>query len=372
MDTKLKFQCAVYMRDHGINIYSASPNIVKILTINDFARYIPGYRISKKPTKSGYSLIYIPKRHFSAMLINNNKTLKILGSEQEVIKGNTLPYIIHFMLEPQRQKDSQLTCNAAGSSFNNKGVLLIGKRGSGKTSISLELCRKYKYSLIGADLLLVKLKKDGAYILEGTKIFKLRLTIVNHYNTDLKKFFKNQNSQDDWINKIEILPQKLGISTKNGPIKITQAFYVHLENDPSAPLYIKKINKNDTLYMGRLYLYEELSRYIRGTCIPLLKGSKPDIANYLPSLDKPEYHKHRVDLINWIIDELGLYYIAGGMDAICNYINSRIKDFPKKIINSKKPPGEAIQPGGLEKTGKEVRRGLGGFPSVFFDLGSDF
>ncbi len=73
--------------------------------------------------------------------------------------------------------------------------------------------------------------------------------------------------------------------------------------------------------MGRLYLYDELSRYIRGTCIPLVYGSQFYIGDYLPSLDKPEYHKNRVRFIDWIMDKIGFYFVSGSMNAICNFIN---------------------------------------------------
>lgn len=73
--------------------------------------------------------------------------------------------------------------------------------------------------------------------------------------------------------------------------------------------------------MGRLYLYEELSRYIRGVCIPIVYGSQFYIGDYLSSLDKPEYHKNRVKFIDWLMKDIGFYFISGSMNAICEFIN---------------------------------------------------
>ena len=106
---------------------------------------------------------------------------------------------------------------------------------------------------------------------------------------------------------------------------IKKCFYVHLENNPNTPLLVKKIDHRDSLYMGRLYLYETFSRYIRGVCIPILKGEKPELSSYLPSLDDQICHDNRLNLINWLMDDLGFYYISGSMDVICRYINSKIK-----------------------------------------------
>lgn len=325
MDTKnLKFQCAIYMGNYGINIYSNYPKIFEILSRGSFIPFIPEYRCIKKKAISDYSIFYHKNNDtFSAKMLNGNTSLKIEGPIKEIEKGNTIPFMAHFILEQQRQKNSEATMRGAGVSKNNEAILLIGKRGSGKTSISLELCRKYGYSLIGNDIVLIGLRKDGGYLFGGTKIFTIRLTTIKYYNTDLKRYFKGsylrEKGQDEWTTKIDILPKKLGIRTEKNPVKITKAFYVHLRNDFSK-LFLRRIYKKETLYMGRLYLYEELTRYIRGTCIPILRGPDLKLGDYLPSLDKPEYHKWRLNLINWLIEDLGLYYISGPMDALCNYI----------------------------------------------------
>jgi len=313
------------MGEHGINVFSNSPNIIEILTKGSFVHFIPEYHCVQEKAPSDYTLVYVSGESFSTELSATGRVIKIVGPEQEVIAGQTLPYMIHYMLEQQRHANSQATMRGAAVSLDGKGVLLIGKRGSGKTSITLELCRNYRYSLIGADLVLIGLRDNRACLFGGTKVFTLRLTTVTAYNTDLKKYFGRnslrERGPDQWTTKIDMLPQEIGVSVERNPVGIAKAFYVHLENDPAAPLAVKQIGTSETLYMGRLYLHEELTRYIRGTCIPILKGSDPDFAGYLPPLDKPEYYGWRVGLVNWLIEELGLYYLGGSMKRICDFIS---------------------------------------------------
>ena len=311
------------MGNYGINIYSNHPKIFDILRKGSFVSFIPEYRCLKTKAQSDYSIIYIENPTSSARMLNDNKTLKIKGPLKEIMEASPIPFGAHFILEQPRQENSIFTTQGAGISKQGKAVLLMGKRGAGKTSITLELCRKYNYNLIGNDLVLVGLKKNRGHFFGGAEAYTLRFTTVKYYNTDLQKFFKKEVA-DEWTNRVGLLPKDLGISIEKKHPKIIKAFYVHLLNDESAPIYIQKIGGKEASYMGRLYLYEELSRYIGGTCIPLVYGSQFYIGDYLPSLDKPEYHRNRVRFIDWIMDDIGFYFISGSMNAICNFINQEL------------------------------------------------
>ena len=324
MDKRIKFRCAIYMGEYGINIYSNYPKVFDILRKGSFIPFIPEYRCLRTKATSDHSIIYIEDKFPSARMLNGNKILEIKGPLKDIIEAATIPFRAHFMLEQQMEKDSIFTMpQGAGISKGGKAALLVGKRGAGKTSITLELCRKYNYKLVGNDLVLIGLKKNKAYFFGGAKVFTLRFTTVKYYNTDLQNFFKKEHP-NEWTNKVRLLPKDLGISIEKKHPKIIKAFYVHLLNDESAPIYIQKIGGKEASYMGRLYLYEELSRYIGGTCIPLVYGSQFYIGDYLPSLDKPEYHRNRVRFIDWIMDDIGFYFISGSMNAICNFINQEL------------------------------------------------
>lgn len=310
------------MGNYGINICSNYPKTFDILRKGSFIPYIPEYRCLKTKAQSDYSIIYIKDDTPSARILNDGKTLEIKGSLKDILEASTIPFRAHFMLEPQRQKNSIFTTQGAGVSKKGKAFLLMGKRGAGKTSTTLELCRKYDYNLIGNDIVLVGFKRNKGYLFGGAKVFTLRFTTVKYYNTDLQKFFKEE-SQNEWTNKARLLPKNLGISIeKKYPQKLIKAFYIHVLNDKSAPLYIQRIGGKEISYMGNLYLYEELSRYIRGVCTPVIYGSQFYIGDYIPSLDKPEYHKNRVKFIDWLMEDVEFYFISGSMDAICDYINS--------------------------------------------------
>lgn len=322
MVKKTKFRCAIYMAGFGVNIFSNYPEIFDLLNTGPFINFIPEYSCSKIKANSGYSIIYREDKISSAKILDN-KTLEIRGPLKQILEASTIPYRAHFMLEPQLNNNSIFTTQGAGISKDQKAILLMGKRGSGKTSISIELCRKYNFNLIGNDLVLVGLKKSEGYLFGGTKVFPIRFTTVKYYNKDLQKYFENAAETDEWINKINLYPKDLAISIEEKlPVKIIKAFYIHLDNEKSAPLHIQKIGEKGTLYMSSLFLYEELSRYIRGVCNQVVMGPRFDLIGHLPSLDNYYYHKRRVRLINWLINKFGFYYISGSMKSICDYFSS--------------------------------------------------
>lgn len=327
MDKKIKFQCAIYMGKYGINVYSNYPKTFDILRKGSFIPFIPEYQCLKRKVESDYSIIYIENKISSAKMLNGNKTLEIKGPAREIAKTSAIAYGANYMLEQLRQENSIFMTQGAGVSKKGKAVLLMGKRGAGKTSLTLELCRKYGFKYIGNDIVLVGLKKDRGYFFGGAEALTLRFTTVKYYNTDLQKLFKK--AQNEWTDKITLLPENLGISIERGQPKIIKAFYIHLLNDEKAPLFIKRIEDKESLNMGRLFLYEELTRYIRGVCILMLWGSKFLIGDYLSSLDKPQYHKNRVSFIDWLMDKVGFYFISGSMDAICNFINQELGEKEK-------------------------------------------
>lgn len=320
--SKIKYQCAIYLGNYGINIYSNYPKTFEILRDGSFVPFIPEYRCIKKRSNSEYSIVYIESGLVSAKMLNN-KTLEIKGPVNSLVLASAIPFRAHFMIEAQMEKDSIFTTQGAGASKNGKAVLLMGKRGAGKTSVTLELCKKYGYKLVGNDLLLAGFNKNKGYFYGGAKVFTLRYTTVKYYNTDLQKFF-NKESPNEWTNKVRLLPADLDIPIEKDKPEIAKALYIHLLNDKSAPLYIRKIDDKEVSNMGTLYLYEELSRYIRGVCIPFVYGSQFKIGNYLPSLDNNSCHKNRVRFINWLVRDMGFYFVSGSMKAICDYINSGV------------------------------------------------
>jgi len=234
----------------------------------------------------------------------------------DLVAGDTLPYLIHSILEVQRLENGQFTMRAAAVAKDGKGILLLGRSGAGKTSVSLSLCRDHGFSLVGNNIVLAGMKDSCAYLYGGEKIFRFRRASVLNYNTDLLNAFKPEAQHlDDWTATATVIPEQLGITVSKGKIPIVAVLYLHLLNEPEAELRVEPMNP----LFSRLFLYEMSSAYIRGICSPILIGSDLRFGGFFPCLDTPEFHARRVEFINWVVENPHYNYVSGSMDSLCSY-----------------------------------------------------
>lgn len=312
---KRKFACAVYMGEHGIDVYCNNDAIAPLLD-GDFVPYIPEYRRESYACNSGFRMEVDIGLPLSIIPSEDLHTWFVCGEAEELRAGNTIPYLIHYILEMQRMRQRQATLHGAAVEKGGQGILLLGKQGSGKTSLCLELCRKYGYSLVGNDLILVGLSDGGAFLYGGTKVFRLRRATIAHHNMDLKHLFDKKSSCDDWTSVVVIKPNALGVTVAPKPVPICKVAHVHLLNDVNAQLYTARVEK----MFSRLFLHEETSRYIRGVCFPMFVGQTFEYGPYVPSLDCADFHENRKKLISWIENHSSYGYVSGSIDKLCAYL----------------------------------------------------
>lgn len=304
------------MAEEGVNIYSESNRVIELLEGN-FVPFIPAWRVEKRRDKNLPNL----KCSFGdthEIKVDGGDNFFISGPFEEFLQSHTIPYFIHYVLESERAKRGKATIHAAAVSKNGRGILILGKQGSGKTSITLELCRKYGYSLVGNDLVLAGLQEYAGYLYGGTKIFRVRATTIKDYNKDLEGFFKSSGN-DEWTQIAVIEPDTIQVVIEKSVVPIHGIYYVHLY-PPSHDFIAKEIDK----LFSRIYLYQIFSEYIRGSAIIPLIGKDFKFSNYIPSLDTKDAFEKRVRFINWIINNKNYKYIAGPLTSICTFIDKNL------------------------------------------------
>lgn len=315
-NNKSKFQCSVYMGEEGINIYGEDDRVLSLLNGN-FVPFIPEWRIEKqKDTRLPYMECVLDAEHNIRFEKPNN--FFISGQFDDFVESSTIPYFVHYILESERAKQCKATIHAAAVSKNGKGFLILGKQGSGKTSITLELCRNHGYSLVGNDLVLVGMQNNTGYLYGGTKIFRIRATTVKDYNSDLNTFFKYSDS-DEWTQIAVINPEEIDVQIEKLPTKIHGIYYVHLY-----PSNYNLLTKEVDRLFSRVFLYQVFSEYIRGSAIIPLVGKDLRFSDYIQSLDTKDNFQKRIKFINWIINNDNYKYVSGSLGDICSFINKNI------------------------------------------------
>jgi len=312
---KLVYTCTAYMGKNGANIYTnIDPRSVEVILKKDsFSPFVPEWKIGKE------ELITFPKINIlqgeEPAIKIDKQSMEIVGDINRYEKNDAIPYLIQYFFERERAKDGRFTTHAAAVSLNGKAVLLFGKQGSGKTSLALTLCRKYGCKLIGNDQVIIGLDKGRVATYGGTKIFRLRQSTIKYHNQDLRKYFPDSQA-DEWTQHAVIKPEQIGIKPDyNITIPIEAIYYVHLYDD-ERKLFMSK----PSVSFSKVFLNENLSRYIRGACVIPLYGETLEMINYHKPLDSPNFFNKRRKIIDWLIKQPNYSYISGSESAICNQV----------------------------------------------------
>ncbi len=319
----MSFCGSVWMYKHGLDVYSNEPAVAALINGGHYAHVIPGYCYNTTKALNGYEIhIDISKDGLPDFSISDDLRLVILkGRFHSFAEANTLPYLIHYLLEVQRNRAGQVTVKGAAVAKKGKGVLLLGKSGAGKTTMCISMCREHGYQLVGNNTVIAGLKDQQGYLYGGEEVIRMRLSTVRYYNRDLLRLFsKETGDADEWSTTRTVLPEELDIPVAQGISSIQAVLMLHLVDDVSAPLHIGELD----IVFSRLYLYEVVSQYIRGITTPMLVGKEFSYGTYLPPLDSVELHHKRIQLVHWMISQPNDYYVSGPVDKIVQYIDQLV------------------------------------------------
>jgi hypothetical protein len=246
-------------------------------------------------------------------VIYSDKSVLVTMPLEQLQSGEILFYAALPFLEVLHQRKRVVTMHAAAVEFGGKVILLLGKAGAGKTSLTLSLCRNHRARLIGNDIVKVGLVNGSVQASAGSKYFFLREESIKRNIPDLLSLFP-QSEKDPWTHKIYCSPERLGVPTCEEETPITKSYLVHVD-ETLDELYTTSANKMDT----RLYLNENMSRYIRGTAIALF-GQGSQFMGYVPSFDSSDFFNMRVGLTEALISDTKMVYLSGNLHDTCQFI----------------------------------------------------
>lgn len=265
----------------------------------------------------------------SFILLNSNKPpeINVLSPDKFLISGaldsdtfiNRLPYIFYNLTERARQEKLNLvTAHAAAVSKNGKGILILGDKGSGKTSLLLALCLDQNYQMHGNDLVILG-GKDNLSIVSGSQQINIRLPIAIKLGLPIEDFTLN-NQQVAYETKIPILPENIGIKPKRDPSPLSAVIRINLHSD-NPEFMVRDVPSRET---EALRLNENFSRYIRGITTPV-ELSETGIGGYFPDLDNPTLTNFRNSLVNTIINHIPFFYVIGSEPiATCRRLSEKL------------------------------------------------
>lgn len=135
--------------DFGDSNMGLLPNLVGL------SGMVPGLVISEmKPGKSA-SLFLLEGDKKSLRFDENTSTVILAGNANDFIDGQAVLWTSYWLMEAQRQESSLFTLHSSALKIGDKGILLLGHSGAGKTTVMLDLCRKYNGQIVSNDLTII-------------------------------------------------------------------------------------------------------------------------------------------------------------------------------------------------------------------------
>lgn len=228
---------------------------------------------------------------------------------------NNILYLGYMLLEKQFGELGLSSCHSACVSKNGEATLIVGEAGAGKTSLAVNLCQDYGFSLISNDMTLIGLDGEGIAAYGGTKFLNLRLLSVRNNMEFLLYLFRN-DIKDDWTNKVIVMAQDIGLRPEYGVVPITNIINVRMDNREKE----LKVTEGDS-WRNNFLLYQNLSSHIRGQAAAFVdKDGHP--VGFVPSYETAETYAKRQEIIDRINASDGYYYANGSLADLLNFIDS--------------------------------------------------
>ncbi len=244
----------------------------------------------------------------------NNETMTI-NYPFNMLSKSILIYMGYHFLEKQFGEMGLCSCHSACVEKNGKATLIIGEAGAGKTSLAVNLCQNYGFSLISNDMTLIGMEDEVLKAFGGTKFLNLRLLSVANNMPNLLYLFQN-DIKDSWTNKVSVMARDVGIIENYDIVPIDNILFVHIDNRNNE----FKFSNGDS-WRNNFLLYQNLSSHIRGSSATFINKNGHPIG-YIPPFESELAYDGRKKIIDTINSSDHYYYINGSLQSAIEFVNN--------------------------------------------------
>lgn len=297
-----------------LNIYTTSENLKdKLIDIkSSIKRTIPitdaSWKTVDKNSINFYDSIIINESCNKNMTYDKKNNLAILNIENGTIRFPDLVYISLSMFSKilARQQKYLLHSSSLVHPSNN-GFVLVGEANAGKTSLGFELMTQHKCKLISNDHSIIGVEDGVPKILGGTKEIQMRLGAIELYFPELYKNIDIE-CEDKWNKKLvvnDIVDTSLILNNTNDEAVLSDVFSINTSD--SGNTFIREKDKIDQF----LYLYESMSRIIKGTYNYITGFDFP-----MPSVEDEKTLYELSNLCKTIVENTNVYDSKGTVKGL--------------------------------------------------------
>ena len=251
-------------------LIKAMNNVFGAMSLNEMIcslSHIEGDFLSK------YQAILTYNEETKELYINGHLFCKVRGDLEPTLEASLIGYAV-------KTEKNYAPLHAGSVVIDNKGILILGQKGSGKSTLSLQLADLGaiylgdELSFINFDALSIKpFPKAGTLKLGSFKLFPETKNYIDYIRNDVRYYLPKKWSNDIRKLNLIIIPNYNRNSSKNnsivplnkGELAITliQQCFGGLERDPRTINLIGKIANNIPAYVINYSSSEEASNLIK-------------------------------------------------------------------------------------------------------------
>lgn len=297
-----------------LNIYTTSEKLKnKLVDIkSSIKRTIPitdtSWKIVDKNSINFYDSIIINESYNKSMTYDKENNIAILNVENDAIRFSDLVYISLSMFSKILARQQKYLLHSSSLIHpSNNGFVLVGEANVGKTSLGFELMAEHNCKLISNDHSIIGVEDGIPKILGGTKEIQMRLGAIELYFPELYKSI-NIECEDKWNKKLvvnDIVDSSLILNSTNDKAVLSDVFSINTSN--SGNTFIRKKDSIDQF----LYLYESMSRIIKGTYNYITGFNFP-----MPSVEDEKTLYELSNLCKTIVEKSDVYYSKGTVKGL--------------------------------------------------------
>lgn len=248
----------------------------------------------------------------------NNKA--IIKFPVEKLFFPDLVYLVLSMMAKELNKINKYFIHCSIVEKNNKGIMIIGDPGSGKTTLSLYLSMNKDFGFVCNDRALLEFVDGVPCVTAGTLETCIRIGVIPQFFPMLMKKINTSDLENPWNSRFYLDPEfeSLGIKIKSST-PITHVLFTLTYPTTASQTRLEKYDNSKRQDVSILKTMGCFSQYIRADNNMLISAEYP-----FPSFDTTELACKRLKDVKRFVQTTEMYSARGDIKSLADMIDQLV------------------------------------------------